>query len=40
MFQETRILMVLCFVDFMPIGQGKFLNKYQWKCFDETIGMA
>ena len=32
--------MVLCLVDFIPIGQGKFINKYEWKCFDETIGMA
>ena len=32
--------MVLCLVDFMPIGQGKFLNKYEWKCFDKTKGMA
>lgn len=32
--------MVLSLVDFMPIGQGKFLNKYEWKCFDKTKGMA
>jgi len=32
--------MVLCLVDFIPIGQGKFINKYEWKCFDETISMA
>ena len=31
---------VLCLVDFMPIGQGKFIYHYEWKCFDETIGMA
>ena len=31
---------VLCLVDFMPIGQGKFIYKYEWKCFDETISMA
>ena len=31
---------VLCLVDFIPIGQGKFLYEYEWKCFDETIGMA
>ena len=31
---------VLCLVDFMPIGQGKFLYYYEWKCFDEKIGMA
>jgi putative transposase len=31
---------VLCLVDFMPIGQDKFLYKYEWKCFDETICMA
>ena len=31
---------VLCLVDFMPIGQGKFIYTYEWKCFDETICMA
>lgn len=31
---------VLCLVDFMPIGQGKFIYQYEWKCFDETMGMA
>ena len=31
---------VLCLVDFMPVGQGKFIYEYEWKCFDETIGMA
>jgi putative transposase len=31
---------VLCLVDFMPIGQGKFIYSYEWKCFDETICMA
>ena len=25
--------MVLCLVDFMPIGQGKFIYSYEWKCF-------
>ena len=32
--------MVLCLVDFMPTGQGKFIYSYEWKCFDETVGMA
>ncbi|MBQ9160267.1 MAG: transposase [Methanobrevibacter sp.] len=32
--------MVLCLVDFIPMGQGKILYKYQWKCFDKTQGMA
>ena len=32
--------MVLCLVDFIPIGQGKFEYYYEWKCFDKTIGMA
>lgn len=32
--------MVLCLVDFKPIGQGKFEYYYEWKCFDETIGMT
>jgi putative transposase len=32
--------MVLCLVDFMPIGQGKSTYYYEWKCFDEKIGMA
>ena len=31
---------MLCLVDFMPIGQGKFTYKYEWKCFDKTICMA
>ena len=31
---------VLCLVDFMPTGQGKFLYTYEWKHFDKTIGMA
>ena len=31
---------VLCLVDFIPTGQGKFQYKYEWKCFDETVGMA
>ena len=31
---------VLCLVDFMPIGQGKFIYSYEWKNFDETIGMT
>ena len=32
--------MVLCLVDFMPIGQGKSTYYYEWKCFDEKIGMT
>ena len=32
--------MVLCLVDFMPVGQDKFIYSYEWKCFDETMGMA
>jgi putative transposase len=32
--------MVLCLVDFMPISQGKSTYYYEWKCFDEKIGMA
>ena len=31
---------MLCLVDFMPIGQGKFIYTYEWKCFDKTICMA
>ena len=32
--------MVLCLVDFMPNSQGKSTYYYEWKCFDEKIGMA
>ena len=32
--------MVLCLVDFMPVGQDEFVYSYEWKCFDETMGMA
>jgi len=32
--------MVLCLVDFIPIGQGKFEYYYEWKGLDKTIGMA
>ncbi len=32
--------MVLCLVDFMPVGQDKFIYSYEWKCFDETTCMA
>ena len=32
--------MVLCLVDFMPNCQGKSTYYYEWKCFDEKIGMA
>ena len=32
--------MVLCLVDFMPVGQGKFIYSYEWKCFDKTTDMA
>ena len=32
--------MVLCLVDFMSVGQDKFIYSYEWKCFDETMGMA
>ena len=32
--------MVLCLVDFMPDSQGKSTYYYEWKCFDEKIGMA
>ena len=31
---------VLCLVDFMPTSQGEFIYTYEWKCFDETVGMA
>ena len=31
---------VLCLVDFIPTGQGKFIYSYEWKCFDKTAGMA
>jgi len=31
---------MLCLVDFMPVGQDKFIYSYEWKCFDETICMA
>ena len=31
---------MLCLVDFIPIGQGKFIYTYEWKCFDNTICMA
>jgi putative transposase len=31
---------MLCLVDFIPIGQGKNIYKYEWKCFDKTICMA
>ena len=31
--------MVLCLVDYMPKNQGKSTYYYEWKCFDETIGM-
>ncbi|MBO6124183.1 MAG: transposase, partial [Methanobrevibacter sp.] len=32
--------MVLCLVDFIPIGQGKFEYYYEWKGLDKTIDMA
>ncbi|MEE0935341.1 MAG: transposase, partial [Methanobrevibacter sp.] len=32
--------MVLCLVDFIPIGHGKFEYYYEWKGLDKTIGMA
>ena len=31
---------MLCLVDFMPVGQDKFIYSYEWKCFDERMGMA
>ena len=31
---------MLCLVDFTPIGQGKFIYSYEWKCFDKTMGVA
>jgi putative transposase len=32
--------MVLCLVDFIPNGENKFIYKYEWKCFVDTVGMA
>jgi putative transposase len=32
--------MVLCLVDFIPIGQDKFEYYYEWKGLDKTVGMA
>jgi len=32
--------MVMCLVDFIPNSENKFIYKYGWKCFVDTVGMA